>query len=864
MDDRGALKAEMTGGLGWKVRLTLAGMVAERATRAFWPAWTILLAAAAALAFGAHDLLGRGALLAAVAAVALAVLVTLALGLRRFRWPRRVEALDRIDRRLPGRPIAALGDALALGEADAATRGVWAAHIARMTERARKARPAAPDLRLAARDPLALRYAALTAFVVALAFGLPGRVAEVAGIATGPGTAVAAGPAWEGWAEPPAYTGRPSLYLNAIVAGPVEVPEGSRITFRLYGGDGLSVSETVSGNPLPEAGAAAADEPVRAIAFDALQSGEVTVAGTGGRTWQIAVLPDDGPTVAFEGDMGREADGQMRQAFRATDDYAVTAGRAEIRLDLAAVDRRYGLAYEPEPLAPLIYDLPLPFSGSRAEFTEFLLEDASKHPWANLPVKVTLFVEDGRGQEGQSETRALSLPGKRFFDPLAAAVAEMRRDLLWSRETAPDVQGILRALTHRPEGLFRNERAFLMLRAAMRQLDAGLQQAALTEDLRDELAEALWEIAILIEDGGLADALERMQRAQERLSEAIRNGASPEEIEELMRELREATQDYIRMLAERGMEQDGDGTDTPQDQQQGQQITGDQLQQMMDEIQRLMEEGRMAEAQELLEQLQRMLENLQVTQGQGGDPMQGGPGQQAMRDLQDTLRQQQGLSDEAFRDLQEQFGQNQPGQQGQQGQQGQPGQQGQQSGQGQPGAPGEGQEGDQPGGPGGSLADRQRALRDMLGGQIGNLPGQNSEEGEAARRALEEAGRAMREAEQALRDGDLPGAIDEQAEAIERLREGMRSLGEALAQEQGAQQGQQGQAQGEPGQEVPRDPLGRETGQGGRFGTDEEMVGEGDVYRRAQDLLDEIRRRSAERERPDLELDYLGRLLERF
>ena len=29
MDDRGALKAEMTGGLGWKVRLTLAGMVAE-------------------------------------------------------------------------------------------------------------------------------------------------------------------------------------------------------------------------------------------------------------------------------------------------------------------------------------------------------------------------------------------------------------------------------------------------------------------------------------------------------------------------------------------------------------------------------------------------------------------------------------------------------------------------------------------------------------------------------------------------------------------------------------------------------------------------------------------------------------------
>ena len=44
--------------------------------------------------------------------------------------------------------------------------------------------------------------------------------------------------------------------------------------------------------------------------------------------------------------------------------------------------------------------------------------------------------------------------------------------------------------------------------------------------------------------------------------------------------------------------------------QQNQQITGDQIQQMMDEIQRLMNEGRMAEAQELLEQFNRMMQNL--------------------------------------------------------------------------------------------------------------------------------------------------------------------------------------------------------------------------------------------------------------
>jgi hypothetical protein len=42
------------------------------------------------------------------------------------------------------------------------------------------------------------------------------------------------------------------------------------------------------------------------------------------------------------------------------------------------------------------------------------------------------------------------------------------------------------------------------------------------------------------------------------------------------------------------------------------------------------------------------------------------------------------------------------------------------------------------------------------------------------------------------------------------------------------------------------------------------MLGGEDVYRRARNLLDEIRRRSADQTRPTVELDYLKRLLERF
>ena len=856
-----ALPHEALRRLKWPVRITRAGMAAERITRGFWPVWTILFALIAALALGLHDSLPVEAVwiggLLALGGLGWALVA----GIRGFRWPTRAEALERLDLTMPGRPIATLQDSLALGHEDKGSAAVWRAHVARMAERAVGAKPPPPDLRVSRRDRFALRYAAFTAFVVALIFGSLWRVVEVPGLVTPQGQVnAAAGPSWEGWAEPPTYTGLPSLYLNSIEAAQLTLPEGTRFTLRLYGdAAALGVEETVSNRPPVDAeGEAPVDTAsVRAIDFEAVRNGRLAITGEGGREWRLTIVPDEPPTVKITGKVMKEADGRMSQPFLATDDYAVTSGRAYFELDLEAIDRRHGLAADPEPREALIYDLPMPITGDRSEFNEALVEDASKHPWANLPVKLTLEVSDGRDQLGQSAAEHLALPGRTFFDPVAAALIELRRDLLWTRENGKRVSQILHALTHRPEGLLRNERAYLMIRVAMRRLDAALAQGPISPEMRDELAEALWEIAELIEDGGLADALERMRQAQERLSEAIRRGASPEEIQQLMDELRQATDDYIRKLAE-NMERRG--ADEPNQQaQNNQQITGDQIQQMMDEIQRLMEEGRMAEAQELLEQFQRMMENLRVTEGQNGEGQQG-PGGQAMEDLRQTLRDQQGLSDEAFGQLQEQFGQNGEGEQ-QQGQQGE-GQEGQDGENGQD--PNGRADGDGAGRGEGSLADRQRALREMLRRQEGGLPGDPSAERDAARRALEEAGRAMDGAEEALRDGDLPDALERQAEAIENLREGLRNLGEALAQNQPQQPGNQGEAFGDGTREMPRDPLGRTTGRSGRLGTEENMLQGTDVYRRARDLLDEIRRRSGEQTRPPVELDYLKRLLDRF
>lgn len=241
--------------LRWPLRLTRAGMVAERLARAFWPLASLLLIVCALLAFGVHEMVPRGWVLAGLGLSAVAALTVLVLGVRGFHWPSRAEALARLDRTLPGRPIAALSDSQAIGAGDSASEAVWRAHVTRMADRARAARAVSPDLRMSARDPYALRYVALTAFTVALIFGSLWRVASVGEVAGQGGAALASGPAWEGWVEPPAYTAKPSLYLNDIEQATLTVPHGSRLTLRLYGEVGaLDVRETVSGRPVAETG----------------------------------------------------------------------------------------------------------------------------------------------------------------------------------------------------------------------------------------------------------------------------------------------------------------------------------------------------------------------------------------------------------------------------------------------------------------------------------------------------------------------------------------------------------------------------------------------------------------------------------
>lgn len=882
-----SLQKLKTRALRWRVFATYWVIVWERLLVAFWPAFTLCLFTIAFLLWGGAVWLPQQVIILLGLGAGLWMLWLLVAGVQQMRLPTRPQIYRRLDDSVEGAPVSSLMDELALGSDSAPSQELWGLHLQRMSVRAQQAAVPPAYVRLAGADKYALRLFVILA-VISGVFFANGTSFDEFGQDGGNGVAVNVGPSFEAWAKPPLYTGLPTVYLTGVDEGePISLAEGSVFLIRAYGDVGdVSITEnlSVAGNTrFP------ANEGVLAEAqFVMAQAGVLELSAAGGQTrsWDISLLSDLPPMIEVTGELTRDLQGAMQLPFRASDDYGVTGGALDITLDITQVDRRFGLALEPEQVDNLTGELPLPFNARTSDFSGVVEEDFAKHVWAGLPVAVNLTATDAGGNTGRIDPLTAELARKRFFDPLSAALVDVRRQLLWNRQNAERGIYLLRAVTYKPTDSFSRNKAFEMTHEAILELEA-YGDVALSDQTRSEVSELLWAAAILIEDGDVNDAKERLKRAQERLAEAMENGATEEEIAELMEELRQATQDYIKELGENAEE-----SDSPSGGQQGETVTQNEIQEMMDEIQRLMDEGRMDEAMELLQELQEMLENLQVSRQSGGE---GGEGDPQEQDMQDMLEEQQDLADDTFQELQEQFEQQQ-GDQGQQSQQGQQGQNGRQEGQsgqpqGQGQQEGERQGGDQQNGSQGQqqgqneqgqeqgqgdgqsgtgmsdLAERQKALRDMLDRQRGQLPNDGGGAGDAARDALRDADREMGQAEESLRQGDFGQALDQQSDALQSLRRGMRAMREEGQQ---AQAGSEGETQdGGNSRIAGRDPLGRPNG-GTQSGStvDDNARNEGidNAGRRKayEDLLNDLKGRAQDRTRPEFELDYLERLLDRF
>ena len=112
-------------------------------------------------------------------------------------------------------------------------------------------------------------------------------------------------------------------------------------------------------------------------------------------------------------------------------------------------------------------------------------------------------------------------------------------------------------------------------------------------------------------------------RRRRRCKQALENGACDEEIDKLMKELREAMNEFLREFAERAQKNPNLAEQMPQN---GQELRQSDMQRMLDQIENLAKSGNRDQAQELLSQLQDMMNNLQA-----GRQQQGQSGQQKPR-----------------------------------------------------------------------------------------------------------------------------------------------------------------------------------------------------------------------------------------
>jgi len=790
-------------------------------------------------------------------AIGIALFVLLALGallpLIRFRWPTREAALARLDRGtgIRHRPATALTDTLATK--DPISQALWQAQRERTLASLKRIRAGLPSPRLPLHDPWALRALVMVMLVASYVAAGDERTMRVAAAFDWNGVLAPANVRVDAWVTPPAYTGKPPIILSAANrdagapdGGPLSVPTGSTLLVRSSGG---TIDVVVGGSVTEIAPGEAAPQGTNERHFKIVGDGTAHVRAPAGQPqWKFTAIPDHPPAISLAKDPERQARGSLQMSYKIEDDYGVTEARAQFaarRTEATESGKpvaKDANAAEPRPLfeAPQ-FALVLPNARTRNGVGQ-TVKDLSEDPYAGADVTLTLTAKDEAGNEGRSEPFNMRLPERLFTKPLARALIEQRRILALDANQNSQVYAALDALMIAPE-LFTPETGhYLGLYSIARQLEAARTDAA----LRDVVA-SIWALAVTIEDGNISDVDKALRAAQEALKQALERGASDEEIKKLTDNLRAALDNFLRQLAEQ-LRNNPQQLARPLDPN-TKMLSQQDLKSMLDRLERMSRSGDKDAAKQLLEQLQQMLENLQMAQpGQsGGDDME-----QALNELGDMIRKQQQLRDKTFKQGQDSRRDRMRGKQGDQ-------------------SMGDLQQ-DQQG-----LRDRLKKLQQELA-KRGMGPGQRGEKGQQGQDGqqggepgdgedgLDQADNAMGDAGGRLGEGNADGAVDSQGKALEALRKGAQSLAEAMQQGDGDQPGDgPGNAKGrQQGAQNGSDPLGRPM-RHNEFSDDfsVKIPGEIDVQR-VRRILEELRRRLADPSRPQIELDYIERLLKDY
>lgn len=794
--------------------LAFLSVLYERAWSSFWPALSILAAYAALSLMNVVEMFGPRAHAGLLLLAACALVRALA---RPFKFPSASDVERRIEAEsaLRHRPLAALHDRPA-GHSGPDALALWDLHLRRMAALKENLRVPRPRPDTARQDRYALRHAALILLVI----GFAAAGSDAGGrLLRGLKPAVTLDlarkqAAVDAWITPPDYTRLPPVFLAAsqpgiaVARGAVEVPANSVLKIRV---DGSARAPRLRFAGRPHAFTRASRDSW-ILALPLAENGMLRVRqGVNDLgAWQVALMDDAPPEIAVTG-TAPAARGALKITYRAADDYGIAS--------------LTGTVAPPETLPPekggriATFDMPAAApprqenkDGEKPD-SSFTI-DLSSSLRAGQPALLTLTATDGAGHLVSTAPFPFVLPERAFTNALARKIVAARKTLVAAGDdlSRRAVAATLADLGQNPALYNGDIKVFMALGSAVRRLmyDSTPESVMSVEDL-------LWDVALKLEDGGLTVASRDLSEALQKLSQALADKTMPkEEVQKLLDDAQRKMQAWLRSLmtdlAQRL--QDGKHTTAMPPEMAQKFMKNIDLGEMLREMQQLAQSGSREDMQKMAEMLKDAVDNLDMGKLGEASPEQM-EAMKALEDMQEIIRRQQSLMDKTSRL--------------------------------------------DPADKDAAGKKEQDALREKLGDVVRKLGDAMQDPPEN----LAAADQAMKKSQNAFKDGKPRDSVPHQKEALSQLEKGMDSAVKAMAKKMqrmlslGFSPGQ-GRNYGEG-----FDPLGRGDKDGSGQGGDLKLPDAAE-RRRVQEIIEELRSRSNEYQRPKVERDYLDRLLDQM
>jgi uncharacterized protein (TIGR02302 family) len=438
--------------------------------------------------------------------------------------------------------------------------------------------------------------------------------------------------------------------------------------------------------------------------------------------------------------------------------------------------------------------------------------DLTAHPWAGAPVTLALEAEDNAGHTTVSAPIVLVLPERTFTNPVAQRIIAERKILLQNQNILSEraVAGNLAEIADNP-ALYKGDIVtFMALSIAVKRLvyDGGSEAVASVTDL-------LWEVALKLEDGGLSLAQRELRDALQKLSESLGDkNTTKQQMQDILDDVQKKMKQYIQALAQELQQRMQQGKKMPV-------LSPELAQKFMKniDINKILEQMKQMSQANSRENLQKMADNLKNAidnlDMKKFDQMQEKQMQamEALQNLEDIIHRQQSLYDKTNKSDD----------------------------------------------PAESKAQQkeQSALRELLGTDLKKL-------GEATGHIPEnfaKADQAMKGSAEALGKGQAKESLPHQKTALEEMQKGLEDMVSQMAQSMQQSIMSFGMMPNSGNFGEGYDPLGRPNGMPDvgtvKIPTEKEQ-------RRVQEIIEELRNRSNEPNRTKVERDYIDRLLDQF